>query len=148
MSPVFAETLDEVITQVSRDYSINEAVIYKIIEAESNFDPQAVSYCNARGLMQVTHNTWDWICREYLHVAWDFDDSAFDPEKNIRVGTRFLKWIADYLDDHTGQLNDSKERLLLACYNAGPGAVRNYGFRIPPYEETQRYVQKISEPAQ
>ena len=145
---VYAENLNSLITRVGREYNIDSATIVGIIEAESSFNSRAVSPCDARGLMQVTHSTWDWICREYLHVAWDFESSAFDPEKNIRVGVRFLKWIVDYLNDNSERLNDSKGNLLLACYNAGPGTVRRYGFRIPPFQETQHYVRKISGEAQ
>lgn len=143
-SNVRAESIDVVISQVSVQYNIEAGLIYRVIEAESNFNPQAISRADARGLMQVTRQTWDWICRDYLHVSWDFDEFAFDPDKNIKVGVRFLKWISDYLEKNKDDLNDSKENLVLACYNAGPGAVRNYGFRVPPFEETQNYIQKIN----
>ncbi|MBI4846734.1 MAG: lytic transglycosylase domain-containing protein [Candidatus Omnitrophica bacterium] len=139
-----AESFDSVIMELSVKYGLSEIMIYNLIEAESSFNSRAVSPCDARGLMQITKRTWDWICSDYLEVEWDFNDCAFDSEKNIRVGMRFLKWISDYLDRYENRLNDSKDRLLLACYNAGPGAVKNSGFRVPPFEETHNYVAKIT----
>ncbi len=139
-----AETasFNSTVFSVSREYAIQPTLILRIIQTESSFNPHAVSNCGARGLMQVTRSTWDWICHDYLQVDWDFDECAFDPEKNIRVGVRFLRWIKDYLDINDCQLCEDRE-LLLACYNAGPGAVRAYGFRVPPYPETVEYIRRI-----
>ncbi|MFH2145365.1 MAG: lytic transglycosylase domain-containing protein [Candidatus Omnitrophota bacterium] len=134
----------DIIGQVSSKYGLEEGLLYKIIEAESSFNPQAVSKCDARGLMQITQKTWNWICRDFLDVQWNFEQDAFDPDKNIKVGACFLHWISGYLDKNEQLLNDNKINLMLACYNAGPGAVKNYGFRIPPFEETANYVYKIN----
>ncbi|MFH2137613.1 MAG: lytic transglycosylase domain-containing protein [Candidatus Omnitrophota bacterium] len=141
---VCADDLSRIVSMVSQEFGVDEATIYKVIEIESSFNPRAVSSCDARGLMQVTRQTWDWICTDYLKVSWNFQECAFDQEKNVIVGVRFLKWIDDYLDSHNSELNESKENLVLACYNAGPGAVRNSGFRIPQYSETMNYVKKIN----
>ncbi|MCP4649130.1 MAG: lytic transglycosylase domain-containing protein [PVC group bacterium] len=143
-SSVIADQIPYIVNKVSREYDISSDFIYRVIEAESSFNAQAVSRCDARGLMQITRPTWNWICREFLDVNWDFDVYAFDPEKNIIVGTRFLKWIEKYLESNREKLNDSKGDLILACYNAGPGAVRTHGFRVPPFPETISYVNKIN----
>ena len=140
-----ADQISICVAIASQEFGISQDLIYKIIEAESDFDPNAVSRVDARGLMQITRRTWNWICNDYLHVDWDFDTYSFDPDKNIQVGTRFLKWISDYLDNYKADLNDTKHNLVLACYNAGPGAVRNYDFQIPPYPETRNYVKKIND---
>lgn len=143
-SNVYAGNISSIISSASNDYGVAEDVIFKVITVESSFDSQAVSSCDARGLMQVTRSTWNWICRDFLDVDWDFDEYAFDPEKNVRVGTRFLKWIESYLFRHENELNDSPENLVYACYNAGPGAVRNHGFSVPPFSETVNYINKIN----
>ena len=140
---VKADQIDVVIRAASQHYGVSEEIIYNVITVESGFDINAVSHCDARGLMQITRSTWEWICQDYLKVNWDFDQCAFDPEKNIEVGTCFLKWIKQYLNSHDQDLNDSKDNLLYACYNAGPGAVKNCGFRVPAYKETRNYLKKI-----
>ena len=132
------------ISTISNSYDINPRITYNVVAAESSFDPKAVSNCDARGLMQITRSTWNWVCRDLLEVEWDFDECCFDEEKNITVGVRFLRWISDYLDRYQDQLRDTKLNLMMACYNAGPGAVRNAGFQVPEFSETQNYVKKIN----
>ena len=141
---IYANNLKEVIDVASGNYEVSSALIFRVIEAESSFDPNAVSRADARGLMQITRPTWDWICEDFLRVSWSFDEDSFNSEKNIIVGTRFLAWINDYLKKHENELNASYNDLILACYNAGPGTVKKYGFRVPPYKETQNYVAKIN----
>ena len=141
---IYADNLKEVVSTAAQNYQLPPRLIYRLIETESSFNPYAQSLAGARGLMQITRPTWDWICRDFLKVSWSFDEDAFDTEKNIIVGTRFLAWIKDYLNKHENEWNASYDDLLLACYNAGPGTVKKCGFRIPPFKETQNYVSKIN----
>jgi soluble lytic murein transglycosylase-like protein len=60
----------------------------------------------------------------------------FNPAENIRGGVRYLRILLDKYNDN--------EQLALAAYNAGPNAVDKYGSKIPPYKETQQYVQRIT----
>lgn len=142
-SNVVAGDIVDTIRAASQRYQISEDLICRVIMAESSFNVQAKSRSDARGLMQITRPTWDWICRDFLAQDWSFDACAFDVEKNIMVGTCFLRWINDYLDRHQEKINDERIKLVLACYNAGPGAVRRYGFTVPPFPETRRYLEKI-----
>jgi len=143
-NPANAQSVESIILRAAEEYGVSGELVFKVIKSESDFNPRAISSCDARGLMQLTRPTWNWICREYLKVHWQFDQDAFDAEKNIIVGTRFLRWISDYLQRNETELNDSRDKLVLACYNAGPGAVRNHGFRVPPFKETRDYVKKIT----
>jgi soluble lytic murein transglycosylase-like protein len=61
--------------------------------------------------------------------------NIFDVRENVMGGSKYLRWL---LDRFSGDV-----RLALAGYNAGEGAVEFYGYRIPPFLETQNYVRTI-----
>ena len=105
-------------------YQLDANLVLAVIEAESNFNPKALSPKNAQGLMQLIPATAD---RFGVKDAWD-------PEQNVRGGMAYLRWL---LKQFKGDV-----KLALAGYNAGEGAVQKYG-GIPPYKETQNYVAKI-----
>jgi len=98
-----------------------------IVEAESGFNPGRVSPRGAVGLMQVLPST-----AGGLGAAGDKD--LHDPRVNLDVGSRYLGRL---IEDYSGDLE-----LVLAAYNAGPGAVERYR-GVPPYPETQEYVRRV-----
>jgi soluble lytic murein transglycosylase-like protein len=120
-----AQRYDSVVIQSAERFGIEAALVHAIIAVESGYDSKAVSPRGARGLMQLMPET----ARRY-GVA-----DAFDPDSNVRGGTRYL---ADLM-----KLFDNDVRLALAAYNAGEGAVLRHGGRIPPYAETVGYVSRV-----
>ncbi|WP_184409211.1 lytic transglycosylase domain-containing protein [Xanthomonas sp. 3075] len=112
------------ITAAARDFGVEEAIVRAIIHAESAYNPLALSRAGAQGLMQLMPGT-----------ARRFGVSdAYDATQNIRGGVQYLSWL---LKRFNGDLT-----LAAAGYNAGEGAVDRYG-GVPPYSETQRYVQRV-----
>ena len=107
-------------------YGLDPNLVLAVIEAESNFNPRALSPKNAQGLMQLIPAT-----AERFGV-----DDVWDPEQNLRGGMAYLRWLLRYFK------NDVE--LALAAYNAGEGAVDRYE-GIPPYKETRAYVSRIIE---
>lgn len=114
----------DLIEAAAAQYLVDADLITSVIAAESNFDPQAISRRNARGLMQLLPET-----ASRLGVR-----DIFDPKENINAGTRYL---GDLLKHYNNDLV-----LALAAYNAGPEKVQRYG-RVPPYAETISYVRRI-----
>lgn len=105
---------------------VDPLLLYSVMHQESSFKSYAVSPKGARGLMQLMPGT-----------AIRFGvTNIFDPKQNIEGGARYLRFLTDRFN---GELS-----LVLAGYNAGEGAVEKYGWRIPPYAETQEYVRRIS----
>lgn len=113
------------IAAASREFGVEEAVIRAIMHAESSYNPMALSHAGAQGLMQLMPAT-----------ARRFGVSdAFNAGQNIRGGVQYLSWL---LKRFNGDL-----RLAAAGYNAGEGAVDRHG-GVPPYRETQRYVERVA----
>ena len=71
--------------------------------------------------------------------------NPYDPIQNVRTCINLLRMKLDLYADGSPDNNPSDRRieLALAAYNAGAGAVRKYGYTVPPYKETQNYVRKI-----
>ena len=121
-----SNALDAIIEENASRFDIRPDLIRAVIQVESAYDPNARSPVGAMGLMQLMPAT-----AEELGVL-----NPYDPEQNIRAGVTYLRGLLDAYDGN--------EALALAAYNAGPGAVRRYGERVPPYPETQAYVEKVS----
>lgn len=113
------------IAAAAADFGVDVALLRAVIHAESAFNPMALSNKGAQGLMQLMPGT-----ASDLGVT-----DAFDVAQNIRGGARYL---AQLLQTFNGDA-----QLAAAAYNAGPGAVQKYR-GIPPYDETQVYVQRVS----
>lgn len=112
------------ISKAASEFGVDEAVVRAIIHAESSFNPNALSRVGAQGLMQLMPAT----ARRF-----GVGDS-FNAAQNIRGGVQYLAWL---LKRFNGNVT-----LAAAGYNAGEGAVDKYK-GVPPYSETQRYVQRV-----
>jgi soluble lytic murein transglycosylase-like protein len=115
---------EPIINSCALRYGVDKSLVKAVIQAESAYNPNAVSSKGAAGLMQLMPKT-----AQDLNVA-----NSFDPSENIRGGVRYLKFL---LDTFKGDVP-----LALAAYNAGMAKVARYG-GIPPYEETRNYVGRV-----
>jgi hypothetical protein len=116
--------LDRIVRDAAARHQIDPALVKAVISTESGWNPRAVSRKGAVGLMQLIPGT-----AQRFGVG-----NLFDPAQNVEGGTTYLKAL---LDRYNGDLSKT-----LAAYNAGEHAVdANRG--VPPYWETQRYVQKV-----
>jgi len=134
-NPNLSQTQRERIVQWVLHYchnlGVDHRLIFSVILAESNFDPNACSHAGAQGLMQLMPET-----ARKLGV----DDPFYFPE-NIRGGVEYL---AKYLRQFRGETNYRQCALALACYNAGENAVKKYG-GVPPFPETRRYIRRVTQ---
>jgi soluble lytic murein transglycosylase-like protein len=118
--------LDQLIVHNAIKYDVNPLLIFLLMKQESGFNLRALSPVGARGLMQLMPAT-----ALRLGVR-----NIYDPVENVDAGTRYLKTLIQMFN---GDVN-----LALAGYNAGENAVIRYGYRVPPYRETQNYVYSIN----
>jgi soluble lytic murein transglycosylase-like protein len=116
---------NELIAKAAARHQIDPKLLHAVIQAESAYNPSAVSSAGAVGLMQLMPDT----ARRYGVI------DRSNPEQNIDGGTRYLK---DLLSMFNSDL-----KLAVAGYNAGEGAVMKYNNSIPPYPETRNYVQQV-----
>ncbi len=117
---------DALIEKHAAAYAVSPDLVRAVIQVESGFNPRAVSPKGALGLMQLMPST---------AIEMGVRD-PFDPDENIRGGVAYLRQL---LNRYPGD-----EQLALAAYNAGPEAVQRYGYQVPPYRETQRYVSRVT----
>lgn len=122
--PANKRWLIDLVKTMSPWYKIDPRLALSIISVESNFEPSALSPKNAMGLMQIIPAT-----AERFNVK-----DAFDVSQNIKAGLSYLRWL---LTRYNGNI-----ALTAAGYNAGEGAVDRYQ-GVPPYPETQQYVQRV-----
>jgi hypothetical protein len=109
--------------EAAKSFDVNPLLVDSVIQVESNYNPFAVSPKGAQGLMQLMPAT-----AQRFGVT-----DSFDPKQNIEAGVRYLKFLEDTFQD---------DRLAIAAYNAGEGAVAKYK-DVPPYPETVSYVAKV-----
>lgn len=129
----------------SEENGLDKYLVYAVIKAESNFNPNVKSNADARGLMQLMEET----AVERSNVIENEDIEAYDlygPETNIKLGTSYLSYLLELYDGNTV--------LAIIAYNAGLGNVKQWikdGVIKPdgsdieniPYKETENYVRKI-----
>jgi len=117
------EALHSLVEETAKNHDVSPLLVDSVIQVESNYNPYAVSPKGAQGLMQLMPAT----ARRFGVTE------PFDAKQNIEAGVKYLKFLQDTFKD---------DRLAIAAYNAGEGAVGKYG-DVPPYRETQEYVQKV-----
>lgn len=116
---------EDMIAKAADKHQVDAELLHAVIQAESAYNPTAISSAGAMGLMQLMPAT----ARRYGVI------DRGDPNQNIDGGTRYLK--------HLLQLFDSNLNLAVAAYNAGENAVIKNNNTIPPYPETRNYVKEV-----
>lgn len=137
----------EIVMSESEKNDLDPALVYGMIRAESGFDPKAVSRADARGLMQMTPETFEWVQTmipdsENLQV-----EDLFQPEVNIQFGCELLSLLLSHYEN---------ESTAICAYNAGMGNVTSWlenpeyssdGVTLKeiPYGETREYLKRVTE---
>lgn len=138
------------IEQYSKEYGVDKNLVYAVTRIESNFDPQAVSSADARGLMQMTSDAFDWVQYRMGDDSGVSYEQIFEPKVAIRYGTYMLHLLLEEMED---------EKLATCAYHAGMSNVRSWlsqenyskdGKTLDkiPYSDTEWYYDKVSQAKQ
>src|SRR5579872_7009172 len=111
------------VDNIAAQQALPPELVRSVIQAESGYNPNAVSSKGARGLMQLIPET-----------ALRFGVDPSNPVENLQGGAKYLKYLLDLYHGDTS--------LALAAYNAGEQSVARYG-GVPPFPETQKYVVQV-----
>ena len=125
-SPERFHRYDQFIQEASDLYRIPVPLIRAVIKVESDYDPKVVSAMDCKGLMQV---------HPEVEIDMGVQGDIFDPRTNIMAGTRLLRWLANRVD---GDLV-----LTIAGYHAGLGSLAKFGYTVPPYTYTRKYLKMV-----
>ena len=122
--PVPSADLEPLIQRQSDSQNLDPKLVKAVIQVESGYNHKALSNKGAMGLMQLMPQT-----------AVDMNvQNSFSPNDNVDGGVKYLRYL---IDRYEGNLS-----LALAAYNSGETAVKKWG-TIPPFKETQNYVQRV-----
>ncbi len=122
---IFAEDINFIADM----FNIDPLLLHSIAYVESRYNPSAISPAGAKGMMQLMPAT----ARRFGLVG--SEEELFDPLVSLRLSSLYLRKLY--------KLFGNDLTLVLAAYNAGENAVIKYGRKVPPYQETQAYVQKV-----
>lgn len=127
----------------TEEYNLEKSFVYAVIKCESNFDSEAVSSVDAKGLMQIMPETFSWLKTK---TGENLEEKMlFDPETSIKYGCLLYEiLIKEFGDKETA----------VAAYHAGFGNVSKWlkdekyssdGVHLDdiPFPSTKAYVQKV-----
>lgn len=134
----------EIVEKYSAEYGVDADLVFAVIKCESGFDPEAVSHADAKGLMQMTEETFDWVQTKTGEQGLAAD-ALFDPEISIKYGVKLLSLNLQEFGN---------EAAAIASYHAGRTAVAGWlknadyssdGDTLDaiPYAETRAYVERV-----
>lgn len=147
MHVLYPKKYEKFVTKYCEQYEVDQYLIYAMIKQESNFEPDVVSIDKARGLMQLTEPTFDWVKGKLEDDDTITFDDMFDPETNIRYGV----YLVSYLDKKFA--TDTIDNIVIA-YHAGMNITSKWlaneeyssdgkNLDAIPYKDTEFHLKKV-----
>lgn len=144
-SKLYPLKYSEYVEKYSEEYGVDKFLVYSVIKCESGYDEGAVSQVGAKGLMQMTDDTFEWLQTKEAPPEHYDSDMLFKPEISIKYGTFFLSLTLREFGDETAAV---------AAYHAGMTSVSNWlndksyssdGKILDeiPYGDTKAYVERV-----
>jgi soluble lytic murein transglycosylase len=133
---------EQYVRAAAEEFDVDPLLLWAIMHTESRYDPEALSWARAQGLMQLIPSTAEWAAESADPLFTPLD--VYDPQTNIRLGAWYMRWLLDYFD---GDLE-----LAVTAYNGGPGNASTWDeqvsrredfFRWISYGESREYVNRV-----
>lgn len=143
LQTVYPKEYSDLIEAYAEEYDVDKSLLYALVECESGFDKNAVSSVGAKGLTQITPETFKWLQSKTGENYTE--DALFEPELSVKYGAYFLSMLLDEFGD---------TKTALAAYHAGRGQVNEW-LENPeyskdskkldniPFEDTSAYAKKV-----
>jgi soluble lytic murein transglycosylase len=126
----YPQPYEEHVLSAADEFDVDPLLLWAIMYQESRYDPEALSWARAQGLMQLMPTTAEWAAEEADPSFSPLD--VYDPEANIRLGAWYVRWLLDYFD---GDLE-----LAVVAYNGGPGNAAAWDERAERREDFFRWI--------
>jgi soluble lytic murein transglycosylase len=144
LKQIYKKDYSQYVEKYSKQYNVDEELVYAVIKAESNFDEGATSRKGACGLMQLLDGTAREVAENSI-IEYESAETLYNPEINIQLGIKYFSSLKKQF---------GCTELALAAYNAGSGNVTEWirngtlkddGSNIEniPFKETNLYVRKV-----
>lgn len=145
-SLLYQQQYGEQVEKYSKEFGVEEPLVYAVMRTESGFRPEVESGAGAIGLMQLMPETFDWLQQSLDGEVIYGSDALHDPDINVRYGTYLLSILLKQYE---------KQETAIAAYNAGTTTVDGWlkdssispdGKTLTniPYEETANYVDRVT----
>lgn len=137
----------DLVKETAQEYNLDVYLVAAVVKIESDYNENAVSSHDARGLMQILPDTGEWIAQKLGMVDYSHD-MLFQSSENLMMGCWYLKFLYDRFNEDI--------KLTLSAYNAGQGNVDSWlnnseyssdgeTLNVIPVDETKDYVDKVLE---
>ena len=145
MLKIYPRDYSEYVEKYCEEYEVEPNFAYAFIKCESNFDKNAESKAGAKGLMQLTDETFSYLSERVTGAPLE-PEKITDPELNIRFGIYYISYLSEKFE--------GDKALIIAAYNAGPSKVTEWlnnekyspdgkNIKTYPYEETKNHIEKV-----
>lgn len=142
---IYPKDYSELVEKYSLQYGVDEFLVYSVIKCESGFDKNAVSTIGAKGLMQMTDDTFEWIQKKEGVKEPLSSENLFTPDVSVHYGVALLSRVLS-------EFNDVKTAV--CAYHAGSNAVRGWlkneeyskngkTLDVIPYDDTRSYAERV-----
>lgn len=141
---IFPTRYSEIIEKAAKEYNVDPYLIYSVIKKESNFNKDALSRSNAKGLMQIMDSTANEVVQN-INTIPNKEYNIYDEYNNIYIGSKYL---SELINIYEGNMF-----LAVTAYNAGMGNVNKWIkedikyydniekiLEIIKFQETKRYL--------